>query len=349
MAEGLSLVSNKSISHSRRFSCGIGSFTGVELMLNGKYRQVHTALPCNTWNCEYCRKKKAKKFAKRAMMGCIGLYEGTNGFRSRYEAKMFTFTCPGADYRKYLPDNPFTHDYTGDHDPETVYRIMAKEFDKLIRAMRKKYGNFMYLRCVEPQRDGYPHFHVLFVGEKIKPKAIYDHVKNLWESKYGQGFAWVSGIKNKAGKRVPFRSVKHAVNYCLKYLKKAPGKFSQMNRPLTSCKNALVPPPPKKVWLGYTFQRGACEDFGFNVAELEFNSPFALEEYLFKQDLMVKYRLVATRIDEDTGKIKKRRVMDEFNPSFTSPPNGYQECIDFFDSIIEENRQKGYHVQLRLF
>lgn len=334
----MSEIQHQTATHSKpRFTCGIGFFKGLERIGTDEFRQIRTTIPCNTWNCEYCRKKKAKRFAKRALTGGIGNYEGQQGFRSRYEAKMFTFTCPGSDYRKRLENNPHTHGYTGEVDPESAYRAMCDQFDKLIRAMRKSQGDFMYLRCVEPQRDGYPHFHVLFVGKCIIPRSIYGYVKGLWEDKYGQGFAWVSGVKNKSGKTVPFRSVKHAVNYCMKYLKKAPGKFSKMSRPITSCKKALSPPPPKKIWFGYAFKPrslfGDCQDNGFESIELEFHDPLALEEYLYKEELLFRpKKLFTTDYEKPVSSLLKQA-------------QNLQECLDFFDEIIESHKPK----QIRMF
>ena len=59
--------------------------------------------------------------------------------------KMLTLTPPGKAYRQALPYNIWAKDFTGDHDPETTYREMGKVLDKLIRAIKKHYGDFHYI------------------------------------------------------------------------------------------------------------------------------------------------------------------------------------------------------------
>ncbi len=64
---------------------------------------------------------------------------------------------------------------------------MNHNYHKLIRALKKRYGHFHYLKVVEPHGDGFPHFHVLLVGPGIAPKAVLQTIRDLWVDKYGMG------------------------------------------------------------------------------------------------------------------------------------------------------------------
>ena len=64
--------------------------------------------------------------------------------------------------------------------PEIVYDIMTESFHKLIRALKKQYGEFHYFRVNELQKDGTPHFHVLLAGNAIIPKDILDSIEDKW-------------------------------------------------------------------------------------------------------------------------------------------------------------------------
>ena len=75
---------------------------------------------------------------------------GKEGFSSKYSVKFLTLTCPGEEYRKT-------------HTPYEAYEEMSYCFDKLERAMKRKYGNFYFIKVPEAQRDGFPHFHALFL------------------------------------------------------------------------------------------------------------------------------------------------------------------------------------------
>lgn len=341
MAEGLQLESSKNNSHQVNFPrCSIGHFNGVKLSPDGKLNYVSHSLSCNTWNCPVCGPRKAKKFIQRALEGEIGCYEGQTGFRSRYEVKMVTLTCPGADYRKSDPCNTHTSCYTGNHSPWDAYVDMKRHFDKLIRAMRKTLGNFLYVCVVERHQDGYPHFHVVFAGKCMIPKSVQPYIENLWRFTYGMGFIKVSGSRK-------FKSVKHALNYCLKYVKKNPGKFCEPDaptrsktRPITSCRHALVPPLKKvpSLWLGYSVKLGSYGYEKYSTHELAFiESQHDLDSFLCDQGMLYDDWVYHTS-DYEKPKVTYAKQQAELK-------KGYQECADFFDSIIEGYRP----VQLRLF
>ena len=74
---------------------------------------------------------------------------------------------------------------------------MIKNFHKLIRAIKKKYGNFHYFRVCELHKDDIPHFHVLLAGNAIIPKSILESIENLWRYKYGMGFVKINDFQKR--------------------------------------------------------------------------------------------------------------------------------------------------------
>ena len=112
---------------------------------------------------------------------------------------MLTLTCPGETFRK-------------NHTPEEALKIMNEFFEKLRKAMQKKWGCFHYLKITEPHKDGFPHFHVLIVGHAIAPKEVLGHIRSLWTEKYGMGNIDLQVLRKGLGA---------GVNYIMKYLTKS--------------------------------------------------------------------------------------------------------------------------------
>ena len=112
----------------------------------------------------------AKKVLARAYKGRLVVESEKAG---KYYYKLLTLTCPGKEYReKYTPTE--------------VLHKMTKDWHKLITALKKR-GRIDYLRVVEAQKDGYPHFHVLIFGRAIAPRDTLGVITKLW-AKYGGGF-----------------------------------------------------------------------------------------------------------------------------------------------------------------
>ncbi len=166
----------------------VGAFSGITL--DGK-KIVAGTLRCNSWTCPVCQPILIKKLYKRILQGAIGK-DGT----SRYGLKFLTLTFAGADERHRIkemiekhnnelfkkPDKnrPYDHERKVEKKlvyPEVVYDIMTKNFHKLIRALKKQYGDFYYFRVNELQKDETPHFHVLLAGNAVIPKGILEAVR----------------------------------------------------------------------------------------------------------------------------------------------------------------------------
>lgn len=188
------------------------------------------ALPCNSWSCPVCAPRKARKVRYRALNGgLMEVVKSKSGYRfNPYSAKMITLTCPGKEFRAR-------------YDPSEAEEIMKGDLNRLRTRLWKEYGkDFEYLLVVEPQKDGYPHFHIMFCGQAVIPKGFYWFIRRVWNDELGQGYVYVSGPKNTNGK---FASPEHAVRYITKYLLKGMVSLRKYSRVFTSSRRALKPMP----------------------------------------------------------------------------------------------------------
>lgn len=185
-------------------ACSVGTISGRWLDLDtGKQGRSVLNIGCGKWVCEDCRKRKAKRQMARALQG--GLVERVKvpGFREEYNYKLLTLTCPGKEYRET-------------HTTDEAYKELQEGFAKLRKALRHR-GWFEFLRVVEAQRDGFPHYHVLLAGQGIRRKEILREIVKLWRGMYGLGFVKLNALKRGEGK-----GVTNAIKYLLKYLFKGP-------------------------------------------------------------------------------------------------------------------------------
>lgn len=260
--------------------CQVAVFSGVKASgVKGYYKQIQAGIRCNTWGCPECRPRKARLLVDRAQNGNIGNYQSA-GFRSRYDCKLLTLTCPGADYRQKT-DNPHTVNYTGGNEPDIAYRKMLKDFNKLMTAVRKsRKGDLHYIRVVERHRDGYPHLHVVLVGSAVRPKDILAQIQNLWMG-YGQGRVWLTASKR-------LQSVRHAIFYALKYLSKGVGKYYKTSRPVSASKGALLPMRKKQGnWLYMVVRKSRYVDdeVGYYCQIVQM-SAVDLERYAYQNGML---------------------------------------------------------------
>jgi len=244
--------------------CHIGFFQGVYRKSKGVLGGIRINLPCDKWSCEYCRARKIKQLKKRCMQGAITEYAMKKGFRSKYSYKMLTLTVPGKSYReRYTPQEALEH--------------LSKNFDKLIRALKEKYGKeFHYLRVVEPQpQNGYPHYHVLMVGHAIATKTIYKSIENLWIKKYHMGFFWLDVLKYGLG---------GGINYVMKYLTKEIKQIKPNSRIFTASKGALMKKDKKK-WIRSEIYIGTVRGEGENVRVYETKLDDQLSNKILRKEI----------------------------------------------------------------
>jgi hypothetical protein len=194
-----------------------GAYSGISI--DGK-KIIAGRMCCNSWNCPYCHSRLKKRLYKRIFGGALS---DRRFMVKKHSLKFLTLTCPGQWYRlKY--------------SPLEAYEQMSRAFDRLVRFLKKKYGHFHYFRVCEVQRDGYPHFHVLFAGSAIVPVGLLFDIKWSWENQSHMGFVKLNSKLKKTG----FNNVKHAINYMLKYITKEIIKIGKNKRIFTCSRGALL-------------------------------------------------------------------------------------------------------------
>jgi len=143
---------------------------------DGKDVYRHTRIPCKKWSCPVCGKQNAATLRKRlrqAIKGLVPMLQADKD-KARYSVKLLTLTVPGHYYRLV-------------HKPEEAEKEMKSSFDKLIKATRKIYGAFEYVWVLEYCK-GWPHLHVLLVGNNIAPMGLLYDIRRLWCRRYGMGY-----------------------------------------------------------------------------------------------------------------------------------------------------------------
>ena len=237
-AQDLLLDSYKNNSHKNYCKNPVGYFRGIVQGDNYlKYKSVSGNVPCKSWFCDECRPKNLKKLRARIFNSQMVQDYKVKGFRDKYAQKFLTLTYPGKEFRK-----KFT--------PLKAYEQMVKAYDKLVRAIKRKWGNFRFIRVVEPQQDGFPHFHVVLVGRSISKKEVLKDIENLWRFKYGMGFVRLNVIT---------QSLEHAIRYITKYLSKNPQSMGKNKRIFTASRGALQS-IEKKTWIKKEFFVGLVRD-----------------------------------------------------------------------------------------
>ncbi|HCY85774.1 MAG TPA: hypothetical protein DHV36_11625 [Desulfobacteraceae bacterium] len=237
----------------------IGAFSGITI--DGK-KVVAGSLRCNMWECRFCRERLKKKLFKRILTGAIG-----EELSSPYSLKFLTLTFGGTEARinAVLRLEKENKSRESEGEPplslkEYIYNIMIHNFHKLIRALKKKYGQFHYFRVCELHKDGIPHFHILFAGDAIAPKHILDSIENLWRGFYGMGYVKINCVR--------FRDKKHAVRYMLKYITKDIQKVGKWKRIFSASRGSLTK-IEKMDWFSVNVQIGRVTDRGLIEIELD--------------------------------------------------------------------------------
>lgn len=260
-ADSLRLVTPKNISHHGR--CHVGRFIGARLTDSLTFQGVKANLRCKSWACDVCRPMLVRSLRKRIFRGEMTAEANDLGGETAYGVKLLTLTLPGAAWR-------------AEHSPDLAYELASDAWDKLVRDLKKVFGKFSYLRVVEKQRDGYPHFHVLLVGRAIAPKGILDTIRDLWSRKYFGAWANVD-IR-------PVKNWKHSVRYITKYLLKSEGCFGEKGKKYTASKGALMK-KKKAEWLRSRVYMGSVQGEGDHVEIIEREIDWGLDPRIVEREL----------------------------------------------------------------
>lgn len=241
--------------------CCVGVFHGLKVLKPGTIQAKRSPVSCDKWSCDECRPFKSKKLYARLMNGGLLETAKVDGFRSKYAVKLLTLTCPGKDYRST-------------RTPREAYTEMARCFDKLIRALKKKHGAFHYFRVREFHEDGYPHFHVILSGVNIAPKEVLRDIRSLWQGAYKMGNVDIQ--VRKYG-----QTVEKAIKYILKYIQKEPAIRADFNRVrlFTASRNALDKDRRKRQnWLYHRFQFGMIDETSSDMLTHDFDIGAPIED-----------------------------------------------------------------------
>lgn len=241
--------------------CCVGVFHGLKALTPGTFQAKRTPVSCDKWTCDECRPLKAKKLYARLMNGGLLDLAKVDGFRSKYAVKLLTLTCPGKEYRNAK-------------SPKEAYADMARSFDKLIRALKKKHGTFHYFRVREFHADGFPHFHVLLSGINIAPKYVLNDIRSLWQRSYKMGNVDIQVRKRN-------QTIEKAIRYIFKYIHKSPEckpDFKKV-RLFTASRNALDKDRRRKQqWLYHKLNFGKASKSSTEKSTFEFSAGTPLDK-----------------------------------------------------------------------
>lgn len=233
----------------------VGAFSGITI---DSKKIIAGPLKCNSWLCPSCQERLKKKLYKRILQGAIG-EEST----SRYAFKFLTLTFGGKEARQTAEHHVQIHNFKGGEQVtlrEFIYNIMINNFHKLIRALKKKHGNFHYFRICELHKDEIPHFHILLAGNAIIPKDVLNSIEKLWRKHYHMGFVKINCVK--------FKNKKHAISYMLKYITKDIQKVGKWKRIFSASQNSLAK-IIKTDWLMVKVNIGKVTDTGIKEMTLD--------------------------------------------------------------------------------
>jgi hypothetical protein len=231
--ESLRLDSIKNISHppeNTQEICPniVGCHRGVTKQ-GDKLVGIKSFIACKKWSCPVCSPKRAKLLRRRIFKGPLVAEAMMPGYRNSYGVKLLTLTCPGAEYRSRVKP--------GQADVE-----MKKHFANLEKSLKKTYGKHQYFWVEEPQKDGYPHLHIVFVGKNISGIEIKAYIERLWREEYGMGFVKMNVVN----------SIEHAIRYLTKYLTKGLEPIRPYSR-VFSCSRGALLTVTKPYWMRSRF------------------------------------------------------------------------------------------------
>ena len=146
---------------------------------------------CGSWWCDSCSRRKGWEL-RQAVLPVV------RSFRS---VRMLSLTL----------------DRTTHASPRAGYHAMNEKISRLMQELKRRgrLHSGRYFAVLEPQRDGWPHWHVLIDAPDIPHAELIE----LWQRLGGGMCCWISRGP-KPGQK--FQSKEHAAFYATKYLIKPP-------------------------------------------------------------------------------------------------------------------------------
>lgn len=163
-------------------------------------RLVRAVLGCKKWSCPVCGPLNARRLREKTKNGIKTIMDRirTHGYRDKYFFKFLTLTLPGESFRRA-------------YSLDMAERELKQNFNKLRTAIKKKYGDFEYIWVCEPQRDGFPHLHVLMIGKNIAGIDVKDFIERMWRDNYSMGFVKLNVVDG---------GLEKVIGYITKYMTK---------------------------------------------------------------------------------------------------------------------------------
>lgn len=151
---------------------------------------------CNTYSCEYCGYRKARK-----------LQNALRDYLKKFKfIRMWTFTFTDKIVQELSTEEKFKFASKAWQN----FLIFARRHPKLSKYDRK----FQYVKVVELQKNGTPHYHCIF--DRYIPRVI---LNDIWEQVLHKMQVFEGKIGNAYVEGKPFTAGK-ASNYVTKYLMK---------------------------------------------------------------------------------------------------------------------------------
>lgn len=190
MGGSLKLVKDKNNSKSggRWNKCPNAKFyyQGIVETKEGEQYQVSGYSRCKSWSCPYCSKLNQKQlsndFVSAVVFAVDEVKKRHSGNFMRYWLKHVTLTLPGKAFREI-------------YSQEQMEMIIKYRLNRLLAALRHRFGKFEYVWSDEQQRDGTPHIHLVVVGENIGDRKFLPVIERLWKERYGMGYVQVEALR----------------------------------------------------------------------------------------------------------------------------------------------------------
>jgi len=167
--------------------------------LDSSTGQLHEAYGrCKQNTCPDCAQINQQNLRK-LLITVVKDYFKTNHIppaKSEFNALFITQTVGGRSYREA-------------NSPKDATKLLLQGISMLKRLLRKRLGIEDFIWSMEPQQDGYPHWHGIVLSPGVKRNAVKNIVAEV-KNKLGLGFKDVDGIKQ------PLK----AAHYIVKYLSK---------------------------------------------------------------------------------------------------------------------------------
>lgn len=180
------------IYHAQNYTFCNWSTTAIGWDVNTERWNV-VAVTCKRWGCPYCALRKIRRLA---------------------------WLCKNAEPSRLLTLT--VSDKRFDHDDKAAWEAMSKAFPELIRFIRKEKKTCEYLRVLEIQANGTPHFHCMMK----MPFIPHSQLLAEWRRLIGKPEKFVSSDDNPAPKEWAGVNIKRidqtfrTFRYLVKYLTK---------------------------------------------------------------------------------------------------------------------------------